>query len=165
MIVGQPGAGKSTLAREIGARTGLPVVHIDHIHWKPGWQERDRDEKTRLCREIHAGDRWVFEGGHTATWPERMARCDALIWLDVPATLRLTRVLRRSLKYRGQNRPDLPEGCPEQFSAEFYRWIWRTRNSGREKIGRLLAEAPPETPKWRLTGSHDVAAFLEGLEP
>ncbi|SFG18205.1 hypothetical protein SAMN04488020_101426 [Palleronia marisminoris] len=29
MIVGQPRAGKSTLARELGARTGLPVVHID----------------------------------------------------------------------------------------------------------------------------------------
>lgn len=32
MIVGQPGAGKSTLARQLGERTGLPVVHIDTIH-------------------------------------------------------------------------------------------------------------------------------------
>lgn len=27
MIIGQPGAGKSTLARKLGERTGLPVVH------------------------------------------------------------------------------------------------------------------------------------------
>ena len=40
MIVGQPGAGKSTIARQIGQRTGLPVVHIDKIHWMPGWVER-----------------------------------------------------------------------------------------------------------------------------
>ena len=40
MIVGQPGAGKSTLAREIGAITHLPVVHIDLIHWRAGWVER-----------------------------------------------------------------------------------------------------------------------------
>lgn len=37
MIIGQPGSGKSTLAREMGKHTGLPVVHIDTIHWQPGW--------------------------------------------------------------------------------------------------------------------------------
>lgn len=37
MIVGHPGSGKSTLARAMGERTGLPVVHIDQIHWRPGW--------------------------------------------------------------------------------------------------------------------------------
>ncbi|WP_349775075.1 AAA family ATPase [Frigidibacter sp. SD6-1] len=49
MIIGQPGAGKSTLAAALGQRTGLPVIHIDHIHWQPGWIERSSDEKTRLC--------------------------------------------------------------------------------------------------------------------
>ncbi|MEL6615862.1 MAG: AAA family ATPase, partial [Bacteroidota bacterium] len=29
MIVGGPGAGKSTLARRLGEATGLPVIHID----------------------------------------------------------------------------------------------------------------------------------------
>ena len=41
MIIGQPGSVKSTLARFLGERTGLPVVHIDKIHWKPGWNERE----------------------------------------------------------------------------------------------------------------------------
>ena len=36
MIIGQPGSGKSTLAREMGKHTGLPVIHIDTIHWQPG---------------------------------------------------------------------------------------------------------------------------------
>jgi adenylate kinase family enzyme len=52
MIVGQPGSGKSTLARKLGQRTGLPVIHIDTIHWQPGWVERSWDEKTRLCHEV-----------------------------------------------------------------------------------------------------------------
>lgn len=52
MIVGQPGSGKSRLAQALGARTGLPVVHIDTIHWQPGWVERSFNEKTRLCHEV-----------------------------------------------------------------------------------------------------------------
>jgi ABC-type glutathione transport system ATPase component len=56
MIVGQPGSGKSTLARKLDQRTDLPVIHIDTIHWQPGWEERSGDEKTRLCHEVQTRD-------------------------------------------------------------------------------------------------------------
>lgn len=79
MITGQPGSGKSTLARAIGEITRLPVVHIDTIHYRPGWVERSKAEKTVLCLEVEAGERWVFEGGHSATWENRRARADLVI--------------------------------------------------------------------------------------
>lgn len=140
MIIGQPGSGKSTLARLLGEATGLPVKHVDHIHWMPGWQERDSAEKARLCREIHAREHWIFEGGHSVTWPERLARADLLIWLDVPLAVRAFRVARRTLRDYGRTRPDLPENCPERFDGEFWRWIWQTRRSGRANC-RMCAEA------------------------
>ena len=37
LVIGSGGAGKSTLARELGARAGLPVVHLDRLYWRPGW--------------------------------------------------------------------------------------------------------------------------------
>ena len=43
-IVGPGGAGKSTFARALSERIGLPVVHLDHHFWKPGWVESSRDE-------------------------------------------------------------------------------------------------------------------------
>jgi adenylate kinase family enzyme len=30
------GAGKSTFARQLSAKTGLPVIHLDVYFWKPG---------------------------------------------------------------------------------------------------------------------------------
>ncbi len=163
MIIGQPGAGKSTLARALGTRTGLPVIHIDLIHWKPGWVERTRAEKTKLCLEVHARDTWIFEGGHSSTWPDRLNRCDTLIWLDIPLPIRLWRVFKRTLKDYGKSRPDLPENCPEQFDPEFYRFIWRTRNRSRQKMRALFETTPPSKQKFHLKTKSDVSIFLANL--
>lgn len=163
MIVGQPGSGKSTLARELELRTGLPVVHIDRIHWQAGWIERTREEKTRLCDEVEAREAWIFEGGHSATWPNRLARAEMLIWLDLPIWLRLWRVLRRSAVYHGVSRPDLPEGCPERIGPEtlpFLRWIWNTRHSARAAMGRLQTRAPAQMPVCHLRSRAEVRRFL-----
>jgi adenylate kinase family enzyme len=166
MVIGAPGSGKTTFARELGARTGLPVHHIDQIHWLPGWVERPRPEKTRLCHELHMRDRWIFEGGHSATWPERLARADTLIWLDVPVILRQYRVLLRALRYHGRTRPDLPEGCPERFdrgTLEFYRYIWRSRRSARARMAAIFADPPPHLAAHRLGIGRDVGRFLAAI--
>lgn len=169
MIVGQPGSGKSTLARELGLRTGLPVVHIDTIHWQPGWLERSSDEKTQLCLEVEAGDCWIFEGGHSATWNNRVARADLLIWIDRSATLRFWRVLLRTLLQRGRSRPDLPENCPELLKnlPEFFRFMWRTKKSARAKMQQLVATAPPACRVVCLRSNRDAREFLAsiGAEP
>lgn len=165
MIVGQPGSGKSTLARKLGQRTGLPVVHIDTIHWQPGWVERSWDEKTRLCSEVEARDRWIFEGGHSATWANRIARADLLIWIDRSATLRFWRVLLRMLRHRGRPRPDLPENCPDLLTnlPEFFRFMWRTKKSARAKMQQLVATAPSACRVICLRSNRDTRIFLGSI--
>lgn len=161
MIVGQPGSGKSTLARALGERTGLPVFHIDLIHWKPGWIERDRNEKTKLCHEVHIQEKWIFEGGHSATWPERLDHCDTLIWLDIPLWIRGWRVFKRTIKEYGKSRIDLPKNCPEKFNPEFYRFIWRTRKSARDNIQKMYDNSPIEKRLVRLTNRAQINNFLQ----
>jgi adenylate kinase family enzyme len=36
LIIGSGGAGKSTLARTLGERLGIEVIHLDVHFWKPG---------------------------------------------------------------------------------------------------------------------------------
>lgn len=166
MIIGQPGSGKSTLARRLGELTGLPVVHIDTIHWQPGWVERTRDEKTRLCHEVEARERWIFEGGHSETWDNRLARADLLVWIDRSAPLRFWRVLLRTLSLRGRTRPDLPENCPEQLGnlPEFFGFMWRTRQSARANMEQLAATAPSTCRVVRLHSNRDTERFLAGIQ-
>ena len=166
MIVGGPGSGKSTLARALGERTGLPVFHMDHIHYTAGWVERSTAEKSRLTHEVHARDVWIFEGGHSATHAERIARADTVVWLDVPIARRLVRVVRRTLRYRGMTRPDLPPGCPERLNLrtlEFLWVVWRTRRTSRAKLARIGEEARSELRFVRLIDDAEVADFLASV--
>ena len=163
MIVGGPGSGKSWLAAELHRISGLPVWHMDQIHWLPGWVERDRQEKDLLTRRVHASPEWIFEGGHSRTYRERAARADLLIWLDLPVGLRVRRVLARSWRHSGRVRPDMAEGCPEEWgrqTIEFLRFMWRTRDTARLAIRRTIETASPALRVVHLTGPAQTRAFL-----
>jgi adenylate kinase family enzyme len=167
IIIGGPGSGKSTLARKMGDITGLPVVHIDHIHWLPGWIERSSAEKDRLTRAAHAKEEWIFEGGHFRTFDERLARADSFIWLDFSVWRRLWRVAVRTLRDLGYNRPDLPENCPERINFEtlkFAHFIWTTRNRQTEKMAGICASPPPGLTCHHFTDVQQIAAYLVSLE-
>ncbi len=56
MITGGPGSGKSTLAIKLADKSGLPLYHMDHIHYRPGWDPRSNEEKDILTHEIHMKD-------------------------------------------------------------------------------------------------------------
>lgn len=158
MIIGQPGSGKSTLARQLGKILGLPVVHIDCIHWQSGWVERTGPEKDKLCAEVHANDEWIFEGGRSSTWSERLSRADTLIFLDFPLPVRSFRILKRRFEYHGVTRPDLPDGCPEKIDWEFVSFVWRTRKVGRARMISFYESASKD--KYRLKSSSEVDSFL-----
>ncbi len=163
MIIGQPGSGKSTLARLLGEKTGLPVYHIDQIHWMSGWNERPKPEKIAMAMEVQNRDTWIFEGGLGATKEHRLSRCDTLINLDFPLPLRAWRVAKRTLHHYGKTRPDLPDGCPEQVSLEFWKWIWDTREKNRLAGLRWMAKAEPDVAVHHLRSPSDVSRFLDSL--
>lgn len=134
MIFGGSGSGKSTLAQQIGVLTGLPVVHIDPMYWKPGWVQRPAEETQRLIRDAMSQEEWVFEGNNGATIEERARRADLIIYLDMPVHIRLWRFTKRWWTYRGRTRPDMGEGCNERWELAFVRdFIWRYGGDRRPK--------------------------------
>ena len=166
MIIGGPGSGKSTLALKMSGKTGLPVFHMDHLHWLADWEQRPSAEKVQMAKEIENRTSWIFEGGLSATYSHRLKRAETVVWLDLPVMLRFSRVVKRTFRDHGKHRADMAEGCREGFHKEtlpFWIWIWRTRKTQREKIAKLLAGNEAKTII-HCQSSKDVANFLAELD-
>ena len=141
IIIGCGGSGKSTLARKLGELAGLPVVHLDQIFWKPGWVSISQEEFDVLHREAIGKERWIVDGNFDRTLPERISRCDTVIYLDFRRFACLMGVLKRIATTYGKVRPDMGAGCPERLDGEFLRWVWNFNKNKREKNYRLLKDA------------------------
>ena len=146
MIIGCGGAGKSTLARKLGEKTGLPVVHLDQIWWEPGnWKHMEREEfDTRLQIEVER-PQWILDGNFNRTIEMRLEACDTVIYLDFSRFACLLSWLKRVITNWGQARPDMAPGCAEWFDPEMARWIWNFNKENRERYYRLLNEAEGKT--------------------
>jgi len=136
IVIGCSGSGKSTLARIIGAKTRLPIYHLDTLYWQTGWLPHpDETAFQATVREIAAKDSWIIDGGFTTGCAEaRFSRADTVVLFDLPRWKCLWRVFKRFVTYRGRTRPDLPPGCQEKFDMEFYRYIWNYRKNQFPKI-------------------------------
>ena len=139
MIIGCGGAGKSTLARKLGEKTGLPVVHLDQIWWSPGnWQHMDRPEFEALLMAEMEKPQWILDGNFRRTLEMRLEKCDTVIYLDFPRLVCLKNWMGRVIKNWGHARIDMAEGCTERFDPEFALWIWNFNKNYRARFYELL---------------------------
>ncbi len=91
LVLGSPGAGKSTFARALAALTGLPLIHLDAHYHLPGWQEPDPAEWDARLDGLIAGGTWIIDGNFGSSLDRRLARADTAILLDYPTLVCLSR--------------------------------------------------------------------------
>ncbi|MBS0490873.1 hypothetical protein [Phenylobacterium sp.] len=140
-IIGISGSGKSRLARELGARSGLPVVQMDALFWSGSWRPVPEAEYLAAHECLIESERWIIEGYVDAAMAGRLRRADQVIFLDPPGWLCAWRVIRRWLEHRRSARPELSPEALERFQLRFL-WTVTTR-----------AERPA------------ILAALEGVDP
>jgi len=162
-IIGCSGSGKSTLARALGARLGLPVIHLDTLFWKPGWVESPRDTFRVGADEAARGERWVIDGNFTDAAALRFARADLIVWLDPPRWLCLWQAFRRSVMLFGRVRGDLAPGCPEKIDPAFYHYIWSWNRLTRPRMEAAIAAHGRGAQLVRLRSDEESRAFVESF--
>ena len=164
-VIGSGGAGKSTFARELGAKTGIPVIHLDALFWGPGWAPMPKPQWTELERGLIAGERWIMDGNYGSTQKLRLPRADTVVFLDIPRLVCVWAVIRRWATYRRRGRPDMRPENNDKLELEFLRWIWTYPSLKRPEVLARLAALPPSTRVVRLRSRREIRQFLEGVAP
>lgn len=163
VILGNSGSGKSTLARRLGADLGIPVFHMDRLHWKPRWQESTDEELLANMEEAMRGESWIIDGNYSRVLKPRLERAQVAIVLDIPVWISLLRVAKRWLIYMGRTRPDMGDGCREKWTVDpvFFKWIvtWPRR---KQRTYARLTEHPQLVVKV-LGARFDYLALLAKL--
>ena len=140
-VIGYSGAGKSTLARALAEGLGLPLLHLDQVHFLPGWAERDPEEARALTAAFLERESWVIDGNYAGLLQERrMEEADRIVFLDVCRGRCLLQALGRYWKHRGTVRDSAAPGCVEKLDGEFVRWLlWEGRSRERREAYEALA--------------------------
>ena len=118
IVIGCPGAGKSTFARELRNLTGLPLIYLDRLWHKADRTTVTRDEFDSALTQAMAADEWIIDGNYIRTLEMRLQNCDTVFFLDYPTELCLEGAASRI----GTVREDLP-WVEEVFDPEFRQWI------------------------------------------
>lgn len=165
VIVGSAGTGKSTLARKLGARTGIPVIHLDALYWSPGWNAPTVEAFRSRLREAIAGNAWITDGNYSMhSFDLRMPRADLLICVERARLYCVWRVLRRAISGRFRAHDKLAPGCKEKFDRRFLQrlqYIWRFDRVNRPRIEAERTAHGPNVPVIVLRGDRQIAEFLE----
>lgn len=133
IIIGCPGSGKSTFARSLQNKTGLPLFYLDMLKWN--------SDKTTVSKEIFldrlngilSEDEWIIDGNYAATMELRMSVCDTVFFLDYPLEVCLSGIKAR----QGKPRPDMP-WIETEDDEEFLEFIRDYNTDSRPKVIELL---------------------------
>lgn len=118
MIIGSPGAGKSTFSRKLRDITGLPLYYLDTLWHKPDQTNISKEEFDARLNEIIKKDKWIIDGNYQRTLEMRLRECDTVFLLDYPLEVCLAGAEARV----GKKREDLP-WLELNFDEEFKRAI------------------------------------------
>ena len=133
IVIGCPGSGKSTFARALHEKTGLPLYHLDMLFWNADKTAVEKSVfKARLC-DVIKKDAWIIDGNYASTMPFRMQACDTVFFLDYPTDVCLAGIEAR----RGKARFDMPWVETEE-DAEFTEFIKSFQRDQRPEILSLL---------------------------
>lgn len=145
VILGPGASGKSTLALQLGAITGLPVIELDKIFWRPELAATPRDQWVQVQQQLIQSQAWILDGdlGPHDALEIRLRAADTIIFLDFSLVRCAWRAVRRARE-----------------RWDFWTWMLRYRRDSRPQLLDLIARHGEHAAVHVLGNPEAVRAFL-----
>lgn len=158
IVIGCPGAGKSTFSRKLAAKTSLPLHYMDMIWHRPDKTNIGREALITELEKIVKEERWIIDGNYIHTLPLRLAHCDTVIFFDLPVDI----CLKGAFSRLGKERIDMP-WIDTEMDQEFLQWILNFPKDQLPAINELLASCGPEVKIVKFTSRAQADEFIDSL--
>jgi adenylate kinase family enzyme len=170
LIYGVTGSGKTTLARQVADRTGLPWHSVDDLTWQPGWVIVPPAEQRRRIAAICAGEQWILDTAYGQWLDVVLPRAELIVGLDYSRWRSLSRLAHRTVM-RAIDHRQICNGNTQSFRQAFSRdsiIVWhfqsfarkrdRMRSWAADPAGRevVLCKSPAATRRWLAGLSSDT---------
>ena len=121
-ITGNAGAGKTTLARQLGIKLDIPVYHLDAIVWESNWGKTNPEKRNLDITALVEKQNWLIEGVSAVV----RHHADIVLYIDTPRYKCMYRCVKRCFQIGFATRPELPPSCPEIFILfRAIKIVWR----------------------------------------
>ena len=169
VIIGTSGAGKTTLARCLAARLGLPHIEFDAYRHGSNWTPTpNRVLRQNVAKDI-AADGWITDGNYTVVRDIVWTRATAIIWLDYPFPIVFWRLFWRTMG-RCVKRTELWNGNREKLWWHFFTkdslFLWAFQTHWSRKKGLIAAFGQPQhrhLTVFRLRSPRETRRLLASL--
>lgn len=133
LVIGSPGSGKSTFARKLRDKTGLPLYYLDIMYHNSDRTTVSHEVFISRLSEILRTDNWIIDGNYQGSLPLRLEECTEVIFFDLP----VEKCIEGASARIGQRREDLP-WLESEFDPDFERFIIDFPQKNVPKIYELL---------------------------
>ena len=165
IIIGSPGAGKSTLATKLGSILGIPVVHLDSFFWKPGWLRTTKNERLAILEEITVyHNHWILDGNYENVIDYQLGITEGVILFNFPRYVCYWRVIKRRLSYIGKAHPEIAPGCPDKIDWDLLRTIWSYPSAEGKIIREKILNNQRELHVIELRSTKEAERFIADIE-
>lgn len=164
-IFGNAGGGKSTLARELAAITGLPLAVVDELQFRAGGAMVPHEQFLQAHATLLAKDEWIIDGfgGFNLVW-ERFEAADTLVHVDLPLAVHALWVTKRLFKGLFVAPQGWPENSPViSSSLSSYRVLWPCHTRLTPRYRSYVSEAAQRKRVFHLRSRRELRQFLESM--
>lgn len=157
MVIGCPGAGKSTFSRCLSQKLSIPLVHLDQLNWQADRTTVPAEVFQERLKMVLNQAEWIIDGNYGNTLELRFEACDTIVFLDISVDECLAGVRDRL----GKKRPDMP-WVEVEADPELMDFIRNFPNTSRPRILDLFSQYS-EKNQFVFSSRKEMNEWLENL--